>query len=352
MLSFLYRMPAHFTHCIFGEDALTQSLGDQGSQILKQHGNLFRVACQGPDIFYHNQRTKPSGLKYGALIHRKQYGKLVLNMLTQACNHERTVPPELRAYVLGFITHAFLDRKTHPFIMYFSGWVNSTEKESRRFFRCHAFLERILDVLILQEERTATLQEFDFLSQIVCDVLPEIVIGTLARAIRMTYSDNSPDSEECTRIRNAHADTMFFYHVTNHRRLHYLYSAYELDRSENFRKRRIALFHPLELPVHIDFLNLKRNTWNHPCCSEDQYSLSFMDLYREALQEIVPVLRAVDLGMTEKQPPADIESRIGNESLDTGKHSNRPCVPLYSAPFPLPELMEDIYLKLEKQTFD
>lgn len=313
---------------------------------MRQFGNLFRVACQGPDIFYHNQRTKPSGLTYGSLIHRKRYGKLVLNLIKEACSHPHSFPPELRAYVLGFITHAFLDRKTHPYIMYFSGWVNSMGKSSKRFFRCHAYLERILDVLILKEKRGILLQDYDFLSHILCETFSRSVINTFTQALHVTYPNSILKSENRTRIRNAHTDTMFFYKITNHKRPENLYRAYEQDRIENFRKRRIALFHPLELPAHIDFLNLERKMWCHPCFESEQYSLSFTDLYNQALQEVVPVIRAVDRMIAEKTLPPDLDEKIGNQSLDTNKNSDNPCIPKFSSPFPLSELLEDTYQQL------
>ncbi|NOY09010.1 MAG: hypothetical protein GXP33_09230 [Spirochaetes bacterium] len=74
-------MPAHITHIIFGEEALRRSMGTEADRIITRHGNIFRFACQGPDFFYHNQRTKPSGLKYGSLLHHEHYGRFTVNMI-------------------------------------------------------------------------------------------------------------------------------------------------------------------------------------------------------------------------------------------------------------------------------
>ena len=58
-------MPSHFTHLLFAEAALRAALGERAEEILRAHGNLFRFGAQGPDFFYHNQRTMPTGLRYG-----------------------------------------------------------------------------------------------------------------------------------------------------------------------------------------------------------------------------------------------------------------------------------------------
>jgi len=149
-------MPSQICHLIFAEDSLREALGNSAVRILKRYGNIYRFGAQGPDFFYHNQRTKPTGLKFGVNAHREGYGRLVTHMIhelrrLEAKKHKDL--PLIRAYILGFTTHAFLDKKTHPFIDYFSGWVDADREETEIYYRCHIFMERILDVLMLKLKR-------------------------------------------------------------------------------------------------------------------------------------------------------------------------------------------------------
>jgi hypothetical protein len=159
-------MPSQICHLLFAEDSLREALGREAEAILREQGNIFRFGAQGPDFFYHNQRTRPTGLKFGVNAHREGYGRLVTHMIHEFRHLEskgHTQLPTIRAYILGFTTHAFLDKKTHPFIDYHSGWVEMDLEESERYYRCHIFLERIIDVLMLKMKRGLNIREFSLL---------------------------------------------------------------------------------------------------------------------------------------------------------------------------------------------
>ena len=94
---------------------------------------FFRFGCQGPDIFYHNRRTMPSGLHYGALAHRRGFGSLVAGAAASLPAAEREATSASAAYLLGLATHAAVDRATHPFIIYFSGWALPSDPGSGGF---------------------------------------------------------------------------------------------------------------------------------------------------------------------------------------------------------------------------
>jgi hypothetical protein len=114
-------MPSHFMHLIFAEEAVSRALGDEATTILRTHGNLLRFAAQGPDIFYHNQRTMPTGLRYGVALHKHGYGTMVGELVREARRLGMGPTTELGAFTLGFATHAILDRYTHPYIIHFAG---------------------------------------------------------------------------------------------------------------------------------------------------------------------------------------------------------------------------------------
>jgi hypothetical protein len=69
-------MPAQISHIIAGERAFGLRFAGRSRPEEGGAAAWFALGCQGPDIFYHNQRTKPSGLHYGALAHRRRYGSL------------------------------------------------------------------------------------------------------------------------------------------------------------------------------------------------------------------------------------------------------------------------------------
>jgi hypothetical protein len=340
-------MPSHFTHLLFAEDALRGALGEKAKEILETHGNLFRFGAQGPDFFYHNQRTMPTGLRYGVALHRHGYGSFVKELVKEAVRLSSAPGSELSAFILGFTTHAPLDRLTHPFIGYFAGWVDPRDEAVRRLYHAHPFLERILDVLVLRERYGMDLPQFDFLSKIRCGpTLPYTVIKALVKGLNAAYPAYNFKSRNRQRIQNAYHDAVFFYKLTNHLNPDLMKLAFRKDRKEGFREKRLGLIHPREIPAGYDFLNLSHRTWCHPCDADAKTSASFFDLFDEALGRCVTMVTDVYRCLSGQAPVDGLASRLGEESLDTGREN---CTPLYSKPLPLREIMDDLYRKMEAE---
>ena len=163
---------------LFAEDLVRSTTGDRSAWAQP----LLCFGAQGPDFFFHNGLTRPSGRTFGARLHRHRFGRFVAEVLRSS---PTPVPLELRLYMLGFITHAFLDRATHPFIDYFAGWEDPERPETARYFRCHAFMERILDVVALQRRRGTDLSVFGPTARLDCgESLPGSVVRPLAEGLR------------------------------------------------------------------------------------------------------------------------------------------------------------------------
>jgi hypothetical protein len=340
-------MPSQVCHLIFAEDALRQALGRVAQRILEERGNIFRFGAQGPDFFYHNQRTRPTGLKFGVSAHRQHYGKLVANMIRELRRLEvkgQEDLPLIKAYILGFCTHSFLDKKAHPFIDYFAGWVEAEREETEKFFRSHIFLERILDVLMLERKRSLSIRELDLPLLLNCGPrLPYGIIKTLVKSLHRTYPDTHFKSRDRRRVENAYRDCMSFYAFIDPLKPHYRRLAYELDRNSAENRRRLALFHPYELPEHLDFLNLEHRSWTHPCNREWRHNESFPELFDQALEEAVPAVAEI-ARILEGEGEADrAEALLGNQSLGTGLNWQDNHKLLYNDPLPLPELLDRMY---------
>jgi hypothetical protein len=340
-------MPAQICHLLFAEEALRAALGGRAEGLLERHGNLLRFGAQGPDFFYHNQRTRPTGLKYGVAAHHEGYGRLTANLVSGVRHLEDrgiddSVREELAAFTLGWATHAFLDRVTHPFIVYFSGWVDPARPETERYFRCHIFFERILDVLTLREKRGQEAAELSLPGLLGCGpVLPYPLVKTLLKALNAAYPRMSRKSLDRRRIENSYADAMFFYTYTDPSESRYRKLALAHDREAP--KRRLALFHPSELPQRIDFLNRAHARWLHPCSGEPASTASFPQLYEQALAQAVPALRVADEALAGRRAAEEVATAVGNASLNTGLERSRRCRLQHSAPLPLGELLDELY---------
>lgn len=336
-------MPAHVTHRLFAEDSLRAAFGAEGDRIFREFGPFLTFGAQGPDFFYHNQRTKPSGLPFGKMLHRGRYGTMVRALVERS--DEGVHSPE-GAFTLGFVTHAVLDRRTHPFIIYFSGWVEPRDPSTDRYYLCHAFFERIIDTAMLERRRGLEIGSYDFLRLVQCGrEMPDRLAGLVAGALCDTFPKLRSDTLlTLTKVRNAYRDTIGFYGYTNppDRRTREL--ARELDLSDGARRRRrLALFHPYALPDGIDFLNDAHREWVHPSFRELRSTESFEELYDRAVEEAVPVLRVAAEALSGAASAEAVEEAVGNRNLNDGRSTGVPAPSRYSDPLPLPELLESMY---------
>ncbi len=328
-------MPSHICHILFAEEALAAGLGPGALAALGRAQPLFHFAAQGPDFFFHNGFSRPSGRTFGSLMHRRQIGAVVRVMTGRL----RGQPgEELRAFVLGFATHAFLDRAAHPFIDYFAGWEDPTDPRTRRYYRCHAFYERIIDVLFLRQRRSLAPEQLAAERLMDCGpALPRAVASALADGLRASFGglQMSADAEE--RVQNAYSDASAFYRFTS--RPEYRAHAAERDRSGPDR-RRLALFHPEALPAGLDFLNAGHRRWVHPCDRSRESAASFGELFDAAVAPAAEALRAVTSAAA-GGPLEAVEDLVGNASLNT--ESPATGRRRYCEPLPLAEILDGMY---------
>lgn len=321
---------------------------DEADAVLWNHGAFFRLGCQGPDIFYHSQRLKPVALSYGVLLHKRLYGSFAEALLRFWKERDGKLLSPLAAYIAGFATHAALDRATHPFIIYFAGWVDSKKPFSEQYHRCHAFLERILDVLLLEEHRNMEIGQYDFrVAFFPPGDLPPLLLEGIAEALRAVYPEHAGEDDKLgKRVENAFADAFFFYYLTNPARTSLKGSCDDFAgilEVEGDRKSA-ALLYPETFPRSIDYLNRTRAPWRHPCGEGPADARSFDELYAEARSLAEPALGKVAAALRGESGPEGLADLVGEGNLSLGSAGGSPCAPVHSAPLPLAELIDEQFV--------
>ena len=391
-------MPAQILHVLFGEDSILRAVDSlraaaasdagakagadaeagaggglaslQAADLLSsvlvegEGAALFRLGCQGPDLFYHNQRTRPLSISYGTLLHRRGYGTFCAALLARtlaqrgraeaAATEAATlgaavtkITPEA-AYALGFSTHAFLDRSLHPYIVCKAGWVSPTRPETERFARCHAFFERIIDSLMLGRLRGTAVAAWDQDSLLAapCADPGDLLKPMIAAALADTYERAKIDEKLAKRMENAFKDSAGFYRVTNPARTSFgtrINDGYEYLSSDRGRSA-VALMYPEGFTPGLDYLNLARASWRHPCETGGADVRSVPELYEEALVESTAFLTATASALAiSGKIPAETAAMIGDEGLSILDGAGVPCAPVHAEPLPLDEVLDAQY---------
>ncbi len=344
---------------------LSETPTPRGNEDATSAARWFRLGCQGPDIFYHNQRTKPSGLHYGSLAHRRNYGLLVEGALCaylgaritgMAVEQDGELPEPAFAYLLGFATHAALDRAAHPFIVFFSGWAGKGP-QAERFRGCHPFLERLLDLALLHELRGLGPADFDLEALLPLDGrargaearTEESVVALLTQGLATAYPKAAgTDFLLARRLENALSDARYFFRATNPARTAGARADYFAYLDDRAGPRSIALVYPEALPSGIDILNRRRRAWRHPADDGRFSDEDFFALYLRGVAESARVLERM-LRLWREPPEADepcgLAGLVGNGGLSITNEAGIPVSPQVAEPLPLAGLMDEEYRK-------
>ncbi|MFP4373384.1 MAG: zinc dependent phospholipase C family protein [Spirochaetaceae bacterium] len=337
-------MPSHFAHLLHSEDSVARAFPDLAAPAERLRSFLI-LGAQGPDQLYHNRRRKPSGLLYGSLSHRKNYGRAVAGMIRWAAGRGVPLRSEAGLFVLGYAAHAVLDRQLHPFINYFSDL-----PDTRVFPRAHAFFERIVDVLLLRRYRDTEPREIDFRALVDCGPnLPGEIEAMMTAGFLAAFDRADGDEDLPKRLQNAYLDSMGFYGYTNMVDEAAMRRAVAHADTERHERALIALLHPPHLPAGYDFANASHAEWRHPCDENERRTDSLYDLYEGAVSRAARVLTAVEAGWAARVPLFDAEAHVSEPSVEAvvGNHNLSderllPCSRICASPFPLVEIVDEL----------
>lgn len=338
-------MPSHIAHLLCAEDALPAPI--RPALTRADVRGALAVGAQGPDIFYHNQRRRPTSIQYGTLLHRRGYGAVVHHMIGWAVRHGHTPTSPLGAYILGFVTHAVLDRRMHPYINYRSGWVVPGTPETKRYRSMHAFLERLIDVALIRELRGIEPNELDFYGIVthyaVADPVPEAWHAAILHGLTESYERAAGDERLAKRLENAWRDSLGYYEFTRRIDDAYLREAIEREDRGEVRSSWLSIIHPPSIPADIDVLNHRHEEWTHPCSSKRRSTASVPEMYDDAVMESRSILTTI-VDEWERWSPENgtFAEIVGDHNLSDGRRRKRPCRPRHMEPFPLAELQARI----------
>ncbi len=299
-------MPNIWTHLIFGQECLKAV--NQSDLIHSNHDlKLFNLGCQGPDfLFYHQflpwQKQKIM-TELGSAMHKRQCGPALRYMIEQAIRADAVSP--LLVYVCGFVLHHVLDRHMHPYVFYKSGF---KPWDHQRF-------EIILDTLTARQLRQVETWKTPAWKEIyIGEALPEPIIMMMEGVAKQCYADThaSIDRELWN---DAYRDMIraqkLFHDPSGIRRI------LTLNKLEPFVFKRENR--------DLDYMNLQKKPWNHPCIEQEVYTDSFWDLWDRAMEDgkllISDIITAFHNNPRLDTLPSSLIDRIGNVSYETGK----PC---------------------------
>ncbi|TVQ25446.1 MAG: hypothetical protein EA383_08425 [Spirochaetaceae bacterium] len=344
-------MPSHISHLLFAEDACDKTI-----PALTRHQNSdvrasFILGAQGPDLFLHNRRRRPSGLHYGIVLHRKGSGTFCASLLDYigtdpASGNESAEQTLIVAYLAGYLTHIVLDRVFHPYINVHAGWPVPGKPETYGYHMNHVFLERIIDTYLALRLRDTHPRDIPLQTEIqLTPAAMKSLLRALSHAVARSTRKGRRDPRLARKLVNAYSDSSAYYAAVNRPDIHEARA--RIEQSPGAIPGWLRLFHPLHLPPDVDLANEANHPWRNPCTGEIMSSRSVPDLYAHALAEAQVVLHALQSARFGGLPvysdsyrstdhPGDplpesgehddsFEALVGNGDLSDERREGEPC---------------------------
>lgn len=145
-------MPGLITNYLFGEQAYQALSSNYLKEIINKNTNAYRMGLQGPDIFYYYLSPYMRKRKNNIcnILHEKNTGIFIDNMLEYAGFLETDEKEICLAYIAGFLCHYALDTHTHPYLRYRMQVDLEHHPELHRDAFCYRRLETLMDSLLLK----------------------------------------------------------------------------------------------------------------------------------------------------------------------------------------------------------
>lgn len=302
-------MPNIWTHILFSEEVLDAV---PNLQSFAKHENYLKLGAQGPDpFFYYNFwpwiKDEPVH-EVGMALHTRNCGAFLHDLIEQAKDSN----DEVKAFVLGFVTHHVLDRNTHPYVHYRAGYKGND----------HQRLEIQIDTLMMEKYqnletwKTPVFKEID---------LGRKLNGNIVKLLSTAINKHFPElyRKDTHYIQKSYRDMMLALKILSD----------PTGIKNMLLGKLISAYSHQPITNDVDYLNLNKTTWYHPATNEP-CNKSFIDLYNESRIEGIEIITEVsnywETGA--EYSKVKLNKMIDNISYDTGKELKLNLVNVYSDP--------------------
>lgn len=330
-------MPDMWTHLVGGKRAAESIFQEKWKRSILAHGNTFILGCQAPDLFYYYnfqpwKRDKIGNL-ISAAIHNERCQDFAVSLVSGLNPSSPSYISDV-VFVLGFLCHWVVDRVTHPYIHYISGFKSKLKASNVRSATPHKRIELLIDVLIAEKYLGTKPYKDSLIDRLeIGPELPQSIVNILKSAISTTYptiwvAQATDCVERC--YRDMLTSLNWLYDPRGHKK-RFFWGA--LDKT--FRMSSLTYFYPKEVSPEVDYLNEARQEWGHPTCESEVYTETFIQLLDRAVLESSELMNSTLSYLDGDLSQEQWLRVLGNLSYSTGKDSTTYVPLLYSRPLPV-----------------
>ncbi len=303
------------THAFFAED-LYKRLDNKRYVELED----LKTFSQGHDIFFFSTNLHNKQKKIGNYMHKNNTKNFFINMITYIHDNKLQNDKNIISFLYGNICHYALDSSIHPYVTYKTGVFNKKKKETYKYNSKHNDLESYVDAyMISQREKIKPnkfkLHKFCFNAK---------VSNNLSKLVDYVYNKTYGFNKMALYLKQGIFNMKVSYRFLRYDPIKIKKKIYNIvDKiSPNTIKKLSPISLAYELNNNDYYLNLSRKTWLHPRYKNEKYNSSIKDIYNNALNMALGIIKEVNKILYENGDINKLNTIFTNISFTSGKDCN------------------------------
>ena len=278
-------MPSIATHHVFA-DMVFNELNNKIQNTFKVEKQIYYTFAQSHDYLFYSFNKKVREI--GHTAHHRETQNYLINIVKEIKEKKLENEQSCIAYLHGAVTHYCLDTTCHPFVFYKTGIYYKDLPERHKYRNEHTHMEKHLDAYYYTKYYKKDYTKVSINK----DIIKKPVINTnlenlISKVYKETYNVDNIGNYYRSSIKQAKLINIFINDKTGIKQA--------IAKTINvFTKSHPEYYTTYIKQPILDFLNLERKTWNHPCNTEETFNYSFDDLMNIAKKKCLNIIKEID----------------------------------------------------------
>ena len=311
-------MPSTVTHSYFMLD-IYEKLPIQRRYFLKNCIDKMCLFAQSTDPFNFylskNIRKSKKVRSFSSYFHSHKCGEYLITLINYIKYNYHTKNPEVMAFLYGMISHYILDSKTHPFICYNTGLFDKDKKETYKYNNLHHIHENLIDQYFIKIKEKCK----PYLSKSYYKIFNfEKPSKELIEVINFSFKETFGIDDYYKKWKKSVENMKICFKYLRHDRFNIKNKVYNIiDKITSKKAFKLSFLSYHYTNKNINFLNTNHEKWNFPTDNRKKYTSSFINIYLDALNNAISIIKEVD-NYIYRNKKVNLKKLLKNNSYGTG----------------------------------
>lgn len=312
-------MASIYTHYKFSEDVLKKINKDILCS-LSEEKRYYHIFSQSFDYlysykFYYFLKINDVQ-RLSNKAHTTNVNLYFFNIINYMIENNQENNPYLREYLFASLNHYILDKLTHPFIMYKTGFYSSKDEKKLKYNGLRSQIQFMFDAYLYNKETNKNYKDYKISKELFIKIkFNQDIIKCIDEVYLKTF--NVEDGAKLYKKCYSYGKWSFKIAIEDKygikRKIKTWYDVKNKNMKPSVRYKTNNFDY-----INEELFNFSRKEWCNPCDNRITSTDSMLDIYNKALIEAVHIIEKTDLVLKKSMDMKEYLELLGNKSYKTG----------------------------------